>query len=75
MIAAAGVSLSQQTMHRALDATVETFDKPATARSWNPAPLASPWRLSATPFVSGAALIWATFRGVKLKNYESLNGS
>ena len=75
MIAAAGVSLSKQTMHRAHDPQVETVNRQGHSRVLKPAATPSPWRLSVTPFVSGAALIWAPFRGVKLKNYESLKGS
>ena len=75
MIAAAGVSLSKQTMHRAHDPGVETVNRRGTLWVLKPSATGIPWRLSATPFVSGAALIWATFRGVKLKNYESLKRS
>ena len=65
MIAAAGVSLSKQTMHRAHDTTVETFNWQGRSRVLKPSAIGVPRRLSATPFVSGAALIWAAFRGVK----------
>ena len=75
MIAAAGVSLSKQTMHRAHDPGVETFNWQGTSWVLKPGATGIPWRLSVTPFVSGAALIWVTFRGVKRKNYESLKGS
>ena len=62
--AAAGVSLSKQTMHRAHDPGVETFGRrhhlgrktlrrKYARRFWY------------TPFAVGAALIWATLLGVK----------
>ena len=65
MIAAAGVSLSKQTMHRAHDPTVETFNWRGTCWVVKPRAIGIPRRLSVTPFVVGAALIWVAFRGVK----------
>jgi hypothetical protein len=74
MIAAAGVSLSKQTMHRAHDQTVETFNSRATRWVLKPGAIAIPRRLSVTPFVSGGALIWATFRSVKRKYLVVVTG-
>jgi len=62
-------------MHRTHDPKVETVSRPGHSQVLEPRATRSPWRLSVTPFVSGAALIWVAFRGVKRKNYESLKRS
>ena len=66
MSAAAGVSLSKQTMHRAHDPGVETH----VGREGHHMGRKDPRRKYArrfwyTPFAVGAALIWAALWGVK----------
>ena len=54
--AAAGVSLSKQTMHRAHDLAVGTFGEPAP-------PGQEPFR--SAPLAAGDGLIWGSVLGVK----------
>jgi hypothetical protein len=66
LFAAAGVSLSYQTMHRAHDPWVETLNERCSGGSFDP-PASVSGAVPAAPFVSGAALIWGCLLTVNEK--------
>ena len=63
--AAAGVSLSKQTMHRAHDPGVETFGGTRNRQGRKTLRRNYARRFRYTPFSVGAALIWGSVLGVK----------
>jgi hypothetical protein len=63
--AAAGVSLSKQTMHRAHDPGVETFGRTGNRLGRKTLRRNYARRFRYTPFAVGAALIWGSVWGVK----------
>jgi hypothetical protein len=63
--AAAGVSLSKQTMHRAHDPGVETFGRTGNRLGRKTLRRNYARRFRYTPFAVGAALIWGWVWGVK----------
>jgi hypothetical protein len=66
-LAAAGVSLSKQTMHRAHDPMAETADLGAYRLGRKTPRRNYARRFRYAPFAVGAALIWVALQGVKRK--------